>query len=572
MGATRGNGPVPADPSRENAELKTVLEAIGIAVATWGNDGTLRFSNRKLAEIFGLDPESLLPGLAFADFIALALQGPALEGRDAADLLLAMPPRGQETACFIERLSDGRQLSVTSIPLASGGWLTTYKDVTEHERTRATLVFQAQHDELTKLANRSLFHERLADVINRARTVAVLSIDLDQFKVINDIMGHAAGDALLCNVARRLSNGHRQSDIVARLGGDEFAIMLNSATTREAAVNAAQRVIQMLSRPFEVGGQTVRIGASIGIAMCPGDGRNPDTLLRNADMALSAAKADGRGTCRCFEQTMADRVRENAKIESGLRLAIANRELEMFYQPLVCCATRSVSGFEALMRWRHPTRGMIAPGHFIPVAEACDLISALGGVAVEQACADAAAWPPHLKVTVNLSPVQIRLGDVTATIMNALARTGLAPNRLVMEVTESVLINDEQATRQVLKTLRENEIGVALDDFGTGFSSLAYIQKFQFNKIKIDKLFVNNIDTSLCARTIVRSVIDIAASLGAETVAEGVETVSQYDQLAAIGCGHVQGYLFSPPRPASSVARMVWVINNGLSQTRGQTP
>jgi diguanylate cyclase (GGDEF)-like protein len=561
-------GPVPRQTQRRDlSEMRSVLNAITPGAAAWDANGVLITSNPRFAELFDVAPASVSAGLRMADFLQLAVISGSMTSSDATALSTAAVRlfERRETVTFVERLSGGRLLNVHYSPLDSGGWLTTYDDVTERDRAQARLAFQAQHDALTQLANHALLLDHLSESLARAAPVAVLCIDVDRFRAASEDLGYGGSDALLRAVAARLNNGQRQNDTVARLNGGEFAILLASAATQEVVSTAVSRIIKAFSQPLVVRGLSINIGISIGVAMSPRDGRDPDALLRYAGMALVAAKAMGRGTCRFFDKEMESHTREQIALERDLRLALDQGEIEMFYQPLVQCRTAAVSGFEALMRWRHPIRGMVAPSRFIAMAESCGLITSLGEYALHKACADAATWPAHLRVAVNLSPAQLQSGNVADTVRSALAASGLEANRLELEVTESVVVEDNETTKTLLHTLRSLGVSIAMDDFGTGYSSLSYLLKFPFDKIKIDKSFVDGIGGNPGPEAILRAVIDIAKSLGIQTVAEGVETHDQYRWLAERGCNQVQGYLFSPPRPASAVQRMAAVMTQATA-------
>jgi diguanylate cyclase (GGDEF)-like protein len=563
-----------ADPVRhaahDTAELRALLDAMGQALgggfAAWNSAGVLTLANDELSELFMLPPYAAQAGLTLEEFFVLGCESGALEESGFEAMLAqtaAMFKRG-EAVSFIERLSQGRMVNVSYRPLMCGGWLATYENITERERALSRFAFQAGHDGLTKLVNRSLFQECVRDAVARGSIFAVLCLDLDRFKAVNDDMGHAAGDVLLLAVAGRLKNCHRQNDVVARLGGDEFAVMLSSAASREQVSESAERIAEALSRQFDVEGQMISISASVGIAFSQQDGHDAETLMRNADLALYAAKDGGKGGHCFFDPEMEVRLRARTEMERDLRSAIANDEIEMFYQPIVQCSTGSVSGYEALMRWRHPVRGMVSPLQFIPIAEACGLIASLGAHTLKLACRDAATWPTYLRVAVNVSPAQLRLGDLMGDVQAALAISGLTPARLDLEVTESILIQDDDSVNTVLRALRSLGVRIAMDDFGTGYSSLSYLQKFPFDTIKIDKSFIDGIGKWPAADAIVRAVISIAASLGIETVAEGVETAAQYKLVAEMGCNHVQGYVFSRPQPAAKVGRITSVIDGGM--------
>ena len=545
----------PADAAFYSAEC---------GVAQWDAAERLVMANGRIAEMFGLPGECLQPGLAFRDFIRLGVETGSLDGRDADEVYgVAMPLiRRRAPVTYDEQLPAGQVLRVAYRPLDDGGWLATYEDVTAHQQAQAQVAFMARHNSLTNLANRALLQDRLREALARVGDVALVFVDLDRFKEVNDTLGHGAGDALLRFVAGRLNNCFRQSDTVGRLGGDEFAVVLTPGS-REAAAAAARHILDVLARRFDIEGHDVTISASIGIALAPGDGRDSDTLLKNADLALYTAKADGRGVCRFFEQTMEDRLRARHALETDLRSAMAQHGLTMFYQPLVSTRTGTVSGFEALMRWRHPVRGMVPPSEFIPVAEMTRLIIPLGAWSIQRACADLALLPDHLRMAVNLSAVQFGSDDLVRTVREILEASGVAAQRLELEVTESTLMQDAAKAVQILNALRELGVRIAMDDFGTGYSSLSYIRNFPFDKVKIDKSFIDGLGQRRGSDAIVRAIAGIAGSLGIETVAEGVENQEQYRRVVAEGCDLVQGFLFSRPVPLDQVPRVVAAIDAG---------
>ena len=456
---------------------------------------------------------------------------------------------------------------MTNSPMAAGGWVATHKDITERRKAEAKIAYMAHHDALTDLPNRLQLYEQLRQMLARPKRgehVAVFCLDLDRFKDVNDAHGHPVGDLLLKSVADRLRQCVRDTDMVARLGGDEFAIMQAGASQPTDATSLASRLIEVIGAPYELGGHQVTVELSIGIALAPGDGLDPDQLLKNADMALYRAKSDGHGLYRFFEPEMDARMQARRRLEIDLRKAIANGEFELFYQPLVDMQTERVTGFEALIRWHHPERGMIPPLDFIPVAEETGLIVPIGDWVLRQACAEAATWPSDVKIAVNLSPIQFKSKGLLLSVVSALAASGLSPNRLELEITESVLLQDGDATLAILHELRELGVRISMDDFGTGYSSLSYLRKFPFDKIKIDQSFIVDMSDHNDSLAIVRAVIAMGSGLGIATTAEGVETVEQFKQLKLEGCTEVQGYLFSPPRPAAEVKGLLASINPAL--------
>jgi diguanylate cyclase (GGDEF)-like protein len=419
----------------------------------------------------------------------------------------------------------------------------------------------AHHDALTDLPNRVLLAERLEQALLRVgegEALAVLCVDLDRFKEINDALGHTFGDALLQAVAARLRSSLRETDTVARMGGDEFVILQIGDDQAVEATMLATRVIEALSAPFTIKDHQMVVGASVGIALSPTDGTEPEQLLKNADIALYRSKSEGRGTYRFFEKGMDIRMQARRALEMDLRKALVNGEFELHYQPIHELGRDELSGFEALLRWRHPQRGMVSPDEIIPLAEETGFIVPVGEWVLRQACADAAQWPSHLKIAVNLSPKQFKNQKLVQTVASAIVASGLIPSRLELEITETVLLSDGAATLDTLKKLQNFGVRIALDDFGTGYSSLSYLRSFPFNKIKIDKSFITGLsDGSAEAVAIVRAVSQMGLSLGMSTTAEGVETEAQLAVVRAEGCTEVQGYLFSGPKPAHEITMML---------------
>ncbi len=429
----------------------------------------------------------------------------------------------------------------------------------EMEQLNADLYRLAHRDALTDLANRGLFHEVMARQLARAQvegdSIAVFCIDFDRFKNINDAYGHHAGDLLLKQAAERMRNAARDCDTLARIGGDEFLLLQIAVSQPHGAAQLANRLIKELAEPFDIDGHQTYIGGSIGIAVSPADGRSGDELIRNADLALYQAKEAGRGTFRFFEPEMDLRMQERRIMERDLRKALPAGEFELYYQPIVNLASNKISGFEALIRWNHPERGLVAPNTFIPLAEEIGFISPIGDWVIRQACATAAQWPDDLAVAVNISAIQFRSPGLTQVIVSALAASGLRPARLEIEVTENALLQDKDATLAILHQLRALGVRIAMDDFGTGFSSLTYLQCFPFDKIKIDRSFVKDITENTGSLNIVRAIAALAHGIGMTATAEGVETKAQLDSVISEGCTEMQGFLYSRPLPIHEIER-----------------
>ncbi len=487
--------------------------------------------------------------------------------------------------CFGFRIARGlarpvREMTAAMVSLAAGDneVAVPYRDRSDEIGAMATAVevfrtnarvrrerelqiaHMARHDALTNLPNRNAFQERIEQAMALARrgeTAAVFCIDLDGFKAVNDTLGHFAGDQLLRVVAERLVSCVRETDIVARLGGDEFAIIQTGMERSDDARILADRVLQVVGEPLVVEGQRVKPDMSIGIAVAPLDGAHAEKLMKSADIALYRAKAEGGHSYRFFEAGMEARLQARRQLEADLHDAVQTNAFELYYQPLIDARTSSINGLEALLRWNHPTRGLISPGEFIPIAEELGLIVPLGKWVIHRACADAMTWPEPLPVAVNVSPIQFGDPDLVRTIVDALHHHGLEPSRLEIEITESVLLLDDSNTTAALHELRSKGIRISMDDFGTGYSSLSYLRSFPFDKIKIDRSFTSGLGVADDAEAIIRAITTLGGSLGMAITAEGVETPGQLAALKAHGCTQLQGYLFSPPKPASQIYAML---------------
>jgi diguanylate cyclase (GGDEF)-like protein len=554
---------------REKGRLDAALNNMSQGLIMFDAAERVVVCNDFYIEMYGLSRDIVKPGCTFSDLLKYRAESGHLLHRDPdkyrTELRAAMALGKVATSIF--ETPDGREVLVTNSPMSAGGRVATHKDITKRRKAEAKIAYMADHDALTDLPNRSRLYAHLEQILARPKRgehVAVFCLDLDRFKDVNDAHGHPVGDLLLKAVADRLRQCVRGTDVVARLGGDEFAIMQAGTAQPTDATSLASRLIEVIGAPYELGGDQVMVELSIGIALAPGDGLDPDQLLKNADMALYRAKSDGHGLYRFFEPEMDARMQARRRLEIDLRKAIANSEFELFYQPLVDMQTERVTGFEALIRWHHPERGLIPPLDFISVAEDTGLIVPIGDWVLRQACLEAATWPSDVKIAVNLSPIQFKSKGLLLTVVSALAASGLSANRLELEITESVLLQDGDATLAILHELQGLGVRISMDDFGTGYSSLSYLRKFPFDKIKIDQSFIFDMSVHNDSLAIVRAVIAMGSGLGIATTAEGVETAEQFKQLKLEGCTEVQGYLFSPPRPAEEVKGLLASINPTL--------
>jgi diguanylate cyclase (GGDEF)-like protein len=544
----------------EKRRLDTAINNMTQGLLLYDSSARIVVCNQRYIEMYGLSPDVVKPGCNFRDVIAHRKETGSFEGDvdDFCSTVLRNVAQGKVTHTVLESL-DGRSIQIVNRPLVAGGWVATMEDITERQRSDERIAHLAHYDALTDLPNRALFREQLEQALKRVQRgeqLAVLYIDIDEFKSVNDTLGHSVGDELLKAVADRLRGCLRKTDFVARLGGDEFAIIQTELERPADATELVTRIYEAIRAPYECVGHLLTTDASIGIALAPEDGTDLDQLLKNADLAMYGAKADGRRTYRFFEPGMDARVKALRTLELDLRQAITDGGFEIHYQPLVNLRDNKVTGCEALLRWRHPKLGMISPAEFIPVAEDTGLINQLGEWVLTTACAEAATWPDHIRVAVNVSPVQFRSQTLALKVAAALAASGLPANRLELEITEAVLIRDDEAALALMHQLRKLGVRIALDDFGTGYSSLSYLQRFPFDKIKIDRCFIKGIAEPDGSPSIVQAVVNIAAERNMTTTAEGVETEQQLEILRKLGCTEMQGYLFSPAIPASDILQL----------------
>jgi diguanylate cyclase (GGDEF)-like protein len=518
--------------------------------------------NDRYVDMYNLPRDRVGPGTPLTEIVDMRFEVgsfPAMSRDEYLHWRTKVAVSHEPTDSIVE-LRNGRTFKIRHRPMPDGGWVATHEDITEQRQSEVKIEYMAHHDALTDLANRVLLNERLEQAlgrrIHREEMVAVHHVDLDQFKAVNDTFGHPAGDKLLKIVADRLRGLVRENDTIARMGGDEFVIVQAPITDPAEATALAERIIELMGEPFDIDGHQAVIGASVGIAVGPGDGLRPDRLLRNADLALYRAKGDGRGTFRFFEPAMDLQMQTRRVMEQDMRRALPAGEFELYYQPVLNLSSNEISGFEALIRWNHPKQGLVGPAEFIPLAEEIGFIVPIGEWVIRQACTTAAQWPEHLHVAINISAVQFRSPGLMQVIIGALAASGLNPTQLEIEITETVLLHNRDTTLAVLHQLRSLGVRIAMDDFGTGYSSLTYLQCFPFDKIKIDRSFVKDITESTGSLNIVRAIAALATGMGMTATAEGVETKEQRDKIASEGCTEMQGFLFSRPLPILEIERL----------------
>jgi len=535
--------------------LNTAINNMTQGLLLFDASGRMIVCNERYLEMYGLSPDVVKPGCSFRDIVVHRMETGSFSGevdRYCSNVIAKNAFRN----VVVVTVGDGRSIQISNVPVPGGGWVATHEDITERKRVEERISYLAHYDALTGLPNRVLFQEWLKSElqrVNRSEQLALLYIDIDEFKGVNDTLGHAVGDELLKIIAARLQHCIRETDFVARLGGDEFAVVQTSVTDAASVVELVNRIHEEVREGFNCLGHQIAADASIGIAMAPQDGIDLDELVKNADLAMYDAKAEGRRTYRFFQPEMDANAKALRRLESDLRQAIADDELEIYYQPLVDLNSNEIAGCEALLRWRHPERGMIPPSEFIPVAEHTGLINQLGEWVISTACAEATTWPGDVKVAVNVSPIQFKGQGFALKVAAALAASGLPARQLELEITEAVLIRDDDEALAMLHQLRSLGVTIALDDFGTGYSSLSYLRRFPFDKIKIDRSFINDLSGPDGSSAIVRAVVTIAADRGIKTIAEGVETQQQRDLLRELGCTQMQGYLFSPAVTAAEL-------------------
>ena len=546
---------------RQNIRLDAAVNNISQGLCMYDPKGRLVICNQPYQRIYGLPDYLMKPGTQLDDILAHLFDEGMQAGANREEYIQwrrEVIARG-EYGKNVHEL-NGRTIMMQHHPMKDGGWVTTHEDITEQRQQEERIRHLARHDALTQLPNRLQFLEEMEAAepgLNRGDHIAVLCIDLDHFKSVNDTLGHSLGDKLLQQVSARLWGATRENDVLARLGGDEFALLLRDVSQPAEAAAIAERIVKAMSNPFTIDGHQLVIGTSVGIAMAPQDGETAETLMKNADLALYKAKNEGRSTYHFFEPGMDAAIQKRRTIEAGLRLALAKGELKLVFQPLVGLKENRITCLEALLRWHTADRGVVSPTEFIPVAEETGLIVQIGEWVLREACRTAVTWPAGVRVAVNLSPVQFKNKRLYETVEAALRESGLSPTRLELEITESLLLSDNEPTLKTLHRLRALGVRISMDDFGTGYSSLSYLRSFPFDKIKIDRSFMRDLKSKGDSLAIIKAVIGLGQSLGMSTTAEGIETEEQLAAVRDHGCSEVQGFLFSPPVSAQKVTEML---------------
>jgi diguanylate cyclase (GGDEF)-like protein len=550
-----------AELRAQNLRFDAAVNNMSQGLLMFDADGRMVIHNRRYVEVYGLSPDKIKSGMTVEELVRCRIENGTFAGDpvEYSKKINALMARG-ETYDRLYELPDGRTVSVASRPMPNGGWVVTHEDTTERRSAEKKIAHMAHYDALTDLPNRALLRERLAEALTHVSSgarLAVFYLDLDNFKSVNDTLGHQFGDELLKCVGDRLRNCVPANVTVARVGGDEFAIILPELGAINDAAILANKVCEAIRPPCDLTGHAVITETSIGIAIAPDDGTGPDELMKNADMALYRAKAAGRGTFRFFEPEMDASIKARRALEGALRSALAEGQFTLHYQPIVNPAENRITCCEALIRWQHPERGLVGPVEFISVAEEIGLIIPIGEWVLRRACADAARWPNATKVAVNLSAIQVMNANLVPLVIGALAAAGLPAERLELEITESVMMQNTEATLAPLHRLRELGVKISMDDFGTGFSSLSYLRRFPFDKLKIDRSFINDLSSDANALAIVRAVTTMAKALGMITTAEGVETEEQLRQIRRLGCNEAQGFYIGRPQRLEDIARLL---------------
>ena len=544
----------------QNLLFNAALTNMSQGLVMFDAEGRVIICNQRYLDMYG--HTHVQPGCTLAELLRQRVETGSFAG-DPVAYAQAIITRAAaaKTETRIIEISDGRTIAIANQPMPAGGWVATHEDITARRQAEKQIAYLARHDTLTDLPNRARLREWLTHALtqsHRGRPLAVLHIDLDHFMTLNDSLGHPIGDELLRAVGERLRANVGDNDLVARIGGDEFAVALSDIAAASDAAAITTRICDAIRVPYEIAGHTLMVDSSVGISLAPDDGSDADALIKNADLALSRAKSEGRGIYRFFEPEMDARTQARRKIELALKNALPRDEFELFYQPIVNLKTNQITSFEALLRWHHPERGLILPTEFVPVAEEIGLIAPIGDWVIYQSCKEAATWPEHLKVAINLSPAHLARSNIIALITGALAAARLTANRVELEVTEAVLLHATENTLATLHQLRDMGVRIALDDFGTGYSSLSYLRSFPFDKLKIDRSFIKDIGENEESVAIIEAIAKLARALNVTTTAEGVETEQQLREIRRLGFTEMQGFLFSQPLPRAKVQPVNW--------------
>jgi diguanylate cyclase (GGDEF)-like protein len=544
-----------------NVQFDAALNNMSQGLVMFDSSNRLIVCNQRYLEMYGLSPEAVRPGRTLQEVVDCRIAAGNLFLDGGEQSLADFRVSGGQNTIYRKtiNLPDKRNIQIVNCPVPGGGWVATHEDVTEQRRTEERFAYAAKHDALTGLPNRKLYYERLEQALKRVQRgerLAVLYLDLDHLKRVNDTLGHPIGDKLLKGVADRLRGCVRDIDYACHLSGDEFAIIQTMLDQPSDAAALAMRIREAIVKPFDLDGHQVKVDVSIGISVAPDDATELTELLKTADIALYEAKNTGRGTYCFYEPAMNARMQTRVTLERDLQSALANGEFELFYQPVVSLENNKISSFEALLRWNHPERGLVSPAEFIPVTEEMGLIIPLGEWVLRTACAEAANWPDDIQVAVNVSSVQLASKNLVNTVIGAIASAGIRSNRLELEITESVLVQNTFTNLATLNGLHELGVQFAMDDFGTAYSSLGYLLSFPFHRIKIDRGFIANLSNKREHRAVVRAITELGRNLNMRVTAEGVETEKQLQQVRLLGCTELQGYLLSRPRPAAEILQL----------------
>ncbi len=544
----------------QNILFEAALDNMNQGLAMYDGRKQLLVANRNYRELYGLRETDVQPGTPLLQLVERAIENGLRISTSAEDYANRQMLKSDGPYAVDLEFSDGRQIHVSVQPMSGGGWVTVHQDITEQRLAEEKMAYMALHDSLTDLPNRLALMQRLESSLARVRrgqSIALMMLDLDRFKDVNDTFGHPVGDQLLCRVADRLRANVRETDVVARMGGDEFAIIESDVKTSNDTVPLAERIIAALKEPFMVDGHQAEIGVSIGIVLAPNDGVTSTELMKKADLALYKRKSAGRGGYGFFDHKIAADIKLRKQMQRALTEALAGDQLLLHYQPIFNVAEQRICCCEALLRWHHPERGLIPPSEFIPIAEELGMMVPIGEWVLRTACKTAVGWPDNVKLAVNISQTQLRPGPLRDCIVQVLSDTGLPPDRLELEVTETALLKNRQTAAQCLNELTELGVRIALDDFGTGYSSLTYLQSFPVSRIKVDRSFVQQMLEERNSEQIIRAVVGLAHNLAMDVTAEGVESAEHVDALSKLGCHDLQGFFLSKPVPARTISRMI---------------